>query len=130
LTLYRIAVILTRGFSFSYPSSQLPNPPLPPPPTSSVCLISKTPQREYKDLLAAPEHNIKFVSRVVGVEKLRGKHAPYEARRRLCSEHDVFLCDERVMEMMPKLLGKTWFDAKKYVVWQAFGAGSVGITKS
>jgi len=92
---------------------QLPNPPLPPPPTSSVCLISKTPQREYKDLLAAPEHNIKFVSRVVGVEKLRGKHAPYEARRRLCSEHDVFLCDERVMEMMPKLLGKTWFDAKK-----------------
>ncbi|AAW44141.1 hypothetical protein CNF04820 [Cryptococcus deneoformans JEC21] len=90
---------------------QLPHPALPPPPTSSVCLFTKDPQRQYKDLLA--QHNIKFISRVVGVEKLKGKFKPYEARRELLRDHDLFLCDERVLGVMPKLLGKMFFEAKK-----------------
>ncbi|OXG40250.1 ribosome biogenesis protein UTP30 [Cryptococcus neoformans Bt15] len=90
---------------------QLPHPALPPPPTSSVCLFTKDPQRQYKDLLT--QHNIKFISRVVGVEKLKGKFKPYEARRELLRDHDMFLCDERVLGMMPKLLGKMFFEAKK-----------------
>ncbi|KAJ9115796.1 hypothetical protein QFC24_006904 [Naganishia onofrii] len=89
----------------------LPHPALPPPPKSSVCLFTRSPQREYKDLLAA--HNIKFVDRVVGVEKLRGKHKPFEARRALMKAHDIFLCDAKIMPSMPKLLGKIFFDAKK-----------------
>ncbi|WVF70385.1 hypothetical protein IAT40_005175 [Kwoniella sp. CBS 6097] len=92
---------------------QLPNPPLPPPPATSVCLISKTPQREYKDLLASPAHNIKFISRVVGLEKLKGKFKPYEARRELMRDHEIFLCDERVLPLMPGLLGKMFFESKK-----------------
>lgn len=36
-----------------------------------MCLIVKDPQREYKDLL--DEKKIKFISRVVGLEKLQGK---------------------------------------------------------
>ncbi|KAE8543304.1 hypothetical protein D1P53_000006 [Cryptococcus gattii VGV] len=90
---------------------QLPHPALPPPPTSSVCLFTKDPQRQYKDLLA--QHNIKFISRVVGVEKLKGKFKPYEARRELLRDHDMFLCDERILAVMPKLLGKMFFEAKK-----------------
>ncbi|WVQ75294.1 hypothetical protein IAR50_004909 [Cryptococcus sp. DSM 104548] len=90
---------------------QLPHPPLAPPPATSVCLIVKDPQREYKDLLAA--HNIKFVARVVGVEKLKGKFKPYEPRRELMRDHEVFLCDDRVVPLMPKLLGKMFFEAKK-----------------
>lgn len=99
---------LTRAFPSS---SALPHPPLPPPPTTSVCLFSKDPQREYKDLLHA--QNIKFISRVVGLAKLKGKHKPFEARRALCNDHQLFLCDESIMPMMPKLLGKIFFDAKK-----------------
>lgn len=98
-------------FSILRPYRSLPFPPLPPPPSTSVALIVKDPQREYKDLLESK--NIKFIERVVGMTKLRGKHAPYEARRRLCSEHDVWLCDERLIPSLPKVLGKTWFDAKK-----------------
>ncbi|WRT65237.1 uncharacterized protein IL334_002180 [Kwoniella shivajii] len=90
---------------------QLPHPPLPPPPTTSICLLSKSPQREYKDLLAA--QNIKFISRVVGVEKLKGKFKPFEPRRELMRDHEIFLCDERVLTIMPQLLGKMFFDAKK-----------------
>ena len=48
----------------------LPNPLLDPR-KNPVCLLVKDPQREYKDLLE--EKKIKFVSRVVGMEKLQGK---------------------------------------------------------
>ncbi|EEB87429.1 hypothetical protein MPER_15216, partial [Moniliophthora perniciosa FA553] len=52
--------------------------PLVDPRTNGVCLLTKDPQRQYKDLLE--EKNVKFVSRVVGIEKLKGKFSAYEAR--------------------------------------------------
>lgn len=82
------------------------------PRVSPVCLITKDPQREYKDLLES--HKIKFISRVVGIEKLKGKFKSYEARRMLLKENGMFLADERVIPLLPGLLGKKWFDAKKY----------------
>lgn len=95
------------------PFSQLPHPPLPPPPATSVCLFTKDPQREYKDLLASPEVNVKFINRVVGVSKLKGKFKPFEPRRELLREHELFLCDERISGLVPGLLGKMFFEAKK-----------------
>ncbi|KAF9046374.1 ribosomal protein L1p/L10e family-domain-containing protein [Panaeolus papilionaceus] len=85
--------------------------PLVDPRTESVCLITKDPQRQYKDLLEA--HSIKFISRVVGLEKLKGKFKPYDARRALLKENGLFLADERVIPLLPKLLGSKWFEAKK-----------------
>ncbi|TEB22766.1 ribosomal protein L1 [Coprinellus micaceus] len=85
--------------------------PLVDPRTTPICLITKDPQRQYKDLLE--EHNIKFISRVVGVEKLKGKFKPFEARRALLKENGMFLADERVVPLLPKLLGRKWFEAKK-----------------
>ncbi|KAG6816996.1 hypothetical protein H0H87_000891 [Tephrocybe sp. NHM501043] len=85
--------------------------PLIDPRTTSICLITKDPQREYKDLLEA--HNIKFISRVVGIEKLKGKFKPFEARRILLKENGLFLADERIVPLLPKLLGVKWFEAKK-----------------
>lgn len=85
--------------------------PLVDPRTSSICLITKDPQREYKDLLE--KHSIKFISRVVGVEKLKGKFKPFEARRLLLKENGLFLADERVIPLLPGLLGNAFFKAKK-----------------
>ncbi|KAG8696729.1 hypothetical protein FRC09_008298 [Ceratobasidium sp. 395] len=85
--------------------------PIVDPRTSPICLITKDPQREYKDLLTA--QNIKFVSRVVGVTKLKGKFKPFEVRRQLLKDHGLFLADERVVPLLPKLLGKIFFNAKK-----------------
>ncbi|KAG6812717.1 hypothetical protein H0H92_001078 [Tricholoma furcatifolium] len=85
--------------------------PLIDPRTTAICLITKDPQREYKDLLQT--HNIKFISRVVGVEKLKGKFKPFEARRMLLKENGLFLADERIIPLLPKLLGSKWFEAKK-----------------
>lgn len=88
--------------------------PLIDPRTTPVCLITKDPQREYKDLIAS--HNIKFISRVVGIEKLKGKFKPFEARRMLLQENGMFLADERVVPLLPKLLGRKFFEAKKCVL--------------
>ncbi|KAF8505359.1 ribosomal protein L1/ribosomal biogenesis protein, partial [Hysterangium stoloniferum] len=85
--------------------------PLVDPRTTSVCLITKDPQREYKDLLES--HNIKFISRVVGMEKLKGKFKGFDARRLLLRENGLFLADDRVLPLLPRLLGKEWFKAKK-----------------
>ncbi|OCH90448.1 ribosomal protein L1 [Obba rivulosa] len=85
--------------------------PLVDPRTSSVCLITKDPQREYKDLLES--HGIRFINRVVGITKLKGKFKPFEARRMLLKENGLFLADERVVPLLPKLLGKKFFEAKK-----------------
>ena len=87
--------------------------PLVDPRTSSVCLLTKDPQRQYKDLLET--HNIKFISRVVGLEKLKGKFKAFEARRMLLKENDLFLADDRIIPLLPKLLGSKWFEAKKCV---------------
>jgi len=80
---------------------------------TSVCLITKDPQREYKDLLEVK--NVKFISRVVGLEKLKGKFKGFDARRLLLRENGLFLADDRVLPLLPKLLGKEWFKAKKCV---------------
>ena len=87
--------------------------PLINPRTAPICLITKDPQREYKDLLES--NSIRFISRIVGVQKLKGKFKPYEARRMLLKENGLFLADDRVIPLLPKLLGKGFFDAKKYV---------------
>ncbi|KAF9499076.1 ribosomal protein L1 [Pleurotus eryngii] len=85
--------------------------PIVDPRTTPICLITKDPQREYKDLLE--EKGIKFISRVVGISKLKGKFKPYEARRMLLKENGMFLADDRIIPILPKLLGSKWFHAKK-----------------
>ncbi|KAK2465308.1 hypothetical protein APHAL10511_002662 [Amanita phalloides] len=85
--------------------------PIVDPRTTAVCLITKDPQREYKDLLET--HKIKFISRVIGLTKLKGKFGPFEARRALLKTYGLFLADDRIIPTLPKLLGSKWFEAKK-----------------
>jgi ribosome biogenesis protein UTP30 len=84
------------------------------PRTTPICLITKDPQRQYKDLLES--HGVKFISRVVGLEKLKGKFKPFEARRLLLKENGMFLADDRIIPLLPQVLGNKWFQAKKCVI--------------
>ncbi|KAH9952495.1 ribosomal protein L1p/L10e family-domain-containing protein [Russula dissimulans] len=85
--------------------------PLVDPRTSSICLITKDPQREYKNLLE--DAGVRFINRVVGIEKLKGKFKSFEARRALLHENELFLADDRIIPLLPRLLGKIFFTAKK-----------------
>lgn len=92
--------------------SPLPHPVIDPR-VSPVTIFVKDPQREYKDLLESSK--ISFISRVVGLDKLRTKHKTFEAKRLLLKEADLFLVDDRVVIDVGKSLGKMWRDAKKCV---------------
>nr|OQO24926.1 hypothetical protein B0A51_10621 [Rachicladosporium sp. CCFEE 5018] len=79
-----------------------------------ICLITADPQREYKDLVASPSFPAelgKQISRVIGTEKLKAKFSSFEAKRKLLSEHDVFLADDRIITLLPTLLGKVFYKA-------------------
>ncbi|ODV91876.1 hypothetical protein CANCADRAFT_464 [Tortispora caseinolytica NRRL Y-17796] len=68
-----------------------------------ICIFVKDPQREYKNKLGDK------VNRVVGVSKLKGKFKSYEARRLLRNSFDLFLADDRIVRMLPKLLGRSFY---------------------
>ena len=107
-----------------------------------MCLITKDPQREYKDLLK--EKNIKGVTRVrpppcpralrsttprltvdadlpwrrrqvLGLTKLRTKFKQFEAKRQLLGMYDRFLADDRIVPMLPKLLGSKFWQRRRCV---------------
>jgi ribosome biogenesis protein UTP30 len=46
---------------------------------------------------------------VVAVSKLKTKYKSFESRRQLVAEYDIFLADERIISLLPKLLGKTFY---------------------
>ncbi|KAJ3092492.1 Ribosomal L1 domain-containing protein 1 [Quaeritorhiza haematococci] len=81
---------------------------------ADICLITKDPQREFKTLLEAK--GVTGISKVIGVSKLRTKYKPYETRRQLCSGYDLFLADDRVLPLLPPILGKVFFEKKKHPV--------------
>ncbi|KAG4103048.1 ribosomal protein L1 [Neocallimastix lanati (nom. inval.)] len=78
---------------------------------TEVCLITKDPQSEYKEMLK--EQGITSINKVIGVTKLKKKYKPYEAKRQLCNSYDIFLSDDRVIPILPKLIGKSFYEKKK-----------------
>ncbi|CAK7264317.1 proteasome-interacting protein cic1 [Sporothrix epigloea] len=79
---------------------------------TTICLITADPQRAYKDIVASetfPAALRKRITRVIDVGHLGKKFKSYEAQRKLFAEHDVFLGDDRIINRLPKLLGKTFY---------------------
>jgi ribosome biogenesis protein UTP30 len=85
---------------------ELPSP-LQTPANTTVCLIVKDPQRHYKDLVATAGLQ-DVVTKVVGVGKLQKKFKAFEARRQLMDSHDIFVADDRIITMLPSVLGSTF----------------------
>jgi len=88
--------------------SVLPHP-LRNPQTTTICLIVKDPQRTYKDLIAATPSLSAVIKRVIGVSKLRTKFKSFESRRLLADSYDLFLADDRVICMLPAMIGKSFY---------------------
>lgn len=86
--------------------------PLNEDPESTICLIVADPQRHYKNVVASdefPEALRKRITRVIDLKHLTAKFNQYEAQRKLLSEHDIFLGDDRIINRLPKALGKVFF---------------------
>lgn len=76
-----------------------------------MCLFTKDPAKPYKEMIASL--GIKSISKIISVSKLCKKYGSFEAKRQLCSSFDVFLADTRVLSLLPKLLGKSFYERKK-----------------
>ncbi|KAK3391297.1 ribosomal protein L1p/L10e family-domain-containing protein [Podospora didyma] len=79
---------------------------------STICLITADPQRFYKNIVASdefPEDLRNRITRVIDITHLKAKFKAYEAQRKLFSEHDIFLADDRIINRLPNALGKTFF---------------------
>lgn len=73
----------------------------------SICLLTPDPQRWWKDALV--ERGVRGVDRVVGVANFGSKFKTGDARRKLMQDHDRFLCDDRLLPILPKILGPKWW---------------------
>lgn len=81
-------------------------------PESTICIFTASPQRAYKDIFASdevPEDLRSRITRVIDLTKLKAKFKAYDAQRKLYSEHDIFLADDRIINQLPKVLGKTFY---------------------
>lgn len=79
---------------------------------ATICIIVADPQRYYKNLVASDEFSDSLrsrITRVIDVKHLQAKFKQYEAQRKLYSEHDIFLADDRVINRLPKALGKSFY---------------------
>ena len=77
---------------------------------TDVSLVVKAPQRTIKDKLAS--QGVSGV-KVIGVDKLKKKYVPYEARRKLRAAYDLMLADDRILPQLPPLLGSDFFKSNK-----------------
>jgi len=80
--------------------------------TTTICAITADPQRAYKNIIGSDEFPAALsrrITRVIDFTKLKAKYSQYEAQRKLFSEHDVFVADERIINRLPKVLGKTFY---------------------
>lgn len=94
--------------------------PLPHPYTtaadSRICLITADPPasspRAYKDLVKHPKFLPELsvsITKVIKVSSLRSKYKSYESLRKLYAEYDIFFADDRVIHMLPQILGKVFY---------------------
>ncbi|XP_039630880.1 ribosomal L1 domain-containing protein 1 [Polypterus senegalus] len=65
----------------------------------------------YKKLLA--DKNIHCVSEVISYKALKKEYKPFEAKRRLLSNFDLFLADARIYRLLPTQIGKHFYKSKK-----------------
>ena len=80
--------------------------------TCRMCIfVKEDAKKDIQDALR--KKPVPGLSKVIGLQKLRTHYARYAERRELCSAFDFFLCDDRVLPMMPKVLGKEFFQRKK-----------------
>eukprot|EP00270_Netrium_digitus_P006841 TRINITY_DN1976_c0_g1_i2.p1 TRINITY_DN1976_c0_g1~~TRINITY_DN1976_c0_g1_i2.p1 ORF type:complete len:274 (-),score=40.53 TRINITY_DN1976_c0_g1_i2:297-1118(-) len=92
---------------------------------SEICLIVKDEKssesgdsyghRRAKQWLKA-DGEMSGVTKVMSLSKLRSKYFAHEAKRKLCGSYHLFLADERVMPLLPRLIGKTFFKQKKHPI--------------
>jgi len=86
-----------------------------------ICLFVKDPQAEWEEFLN--NNPVKNVKKVVSLKSLRTDYKSYQHRRELLNQFDFFFADERIIPLLPPLLGSKFFDAKRQPPAVNFASG-------
>jgi ribosome biogenesis protein UTP30 len=79
-----------------------------------VCLFTKDPQATFEGWLE--QSPVSGIARVMGCNELRRNYGQYKDKRELMGEFDLFMCDERILSVLPPLLGGKFFGRNKHPV--------------
>eukprot|EP00039_Didymoeca_costata_P017912 m.331339 g.331339 ORF g.331339 m.331339 type:complete len:275 (-) comp16707_c0_seq1:89-913(-) len=79
---------------------------------TDVCVITKDPASDFAQL-QKKGNGIESNVTVLGVSKVKSDFKLYEQKRQLCNSYDAFFADERVIPILPRLLGKKFYQTKK-----------------
>ena len=79
---------------------------------SRICVIVKDPARAFKDQIQ--DLNVPCIAKVIGYDKLKRNFKQFKDKRTLLKDYDAFLADLRVYKMLPELMGKEFYNKKKY----------------
>ena len=91
---------------------KIPHPYLSKEENSRVCVFVKDPARAFKDQIE--ELDIPCIAKVIGFDKLKRNFKQYKDKRLLVKDYDLFLSDLRIYKMLPEVLGKEFYQTKKY----------------
>ncbi|KAL0724691.1 hypothetical protein Bca4012_039290 [Brassica carinata] len=53
------------------------------------------------------------ITKILKLSKLRTDYKAFEAKRKLCDSYEMFFADRRVIPLLPRLIGKKFFESKK-----------------
>ncbi|XP_069125005.1 ribosomal L1 domain-containing protein 1-like isoform X2 [Argopecten irradians] len=89
-----------------------------------VCLIVKdidkssreheVTEQHYKDLLSSK--GITCITQIIPLKSLKLEYKPFEAKRNLANMFDLFVADERIVRLLPTLLGRNFYGKKKHPI--------------
>jgi ribosome biogenesis protein UTP30 len=84
-------------------------------PSIKICLLVKDNQIEFflEKKKFCKYENICKITKIIDISKLRLKYESFEARRKLCASYDLFLADDRIIPMLPNLIGKVFYKKRK-----------------
>lgn len=75
-----------------------------------VCLILRDQLiTSEEQLLKVEDANLRSLHQIVLLDTLKKEYKNFEKRRQFYSEYDMFLFDDALMNLMPTLLGKTFY---------------------
>lgn len=82
-----------------------------------VCFFVKDGSKEWvKDLIEKFPNEMGYIKKVLTLTSLRKKYVQYKDRRDLLKRYDLFLADDRILPMLGKSIGKSFFQEKKQPV--------------
>ena len=91
---------------------KIPHPIYGPKQDTRALLIVKDPERDFKDQVE--DLSIPCVAEVMGYKRLMKDFGQFKDKRQLSNEYDLFFADIRVYKMLPKCLGRTFYEKKRF----------------